>query len=404
MAINRINHASMRSNNSKAVLDAIRFSDGISRKALASQIGLTAAAITNIVNALLEEGYIVEKGELQSNASGRRQIELAINPAFCYEIGVELSASKIICLLADFSTHILAKKIVPISKEASVDAIVGLITSTIDNVIRDSGVSRDAVRGIGLATPGPYDLNAGTMINPPNLKSFSNIPIRDIIQQKTGFPVEFEHHMAAAGFCEAWMGDAKDSKCMFLCSVLDVGIAGSALIDGKIFHGFCNGSGEIGHMIIEPNGELCTCGNRGCLEPLADARALIHRVRQAVQQEASVLERLGVDSADAITLDLIIERGEAGDPLCELELKKCAQYVAIALSNIIMILSPDTIVLSGDLPDKSALYVHEIIQYIRNRPYPSHNRKIKIYNTRFKRDISALGGIAIVLNEISEKL
>ena len=110
MAINRINHASMRSNNSKAVLDAIRFSDGISRKALASQIGLTAAAITNIVNALLEEGYIVEKGELQSNASGRRQIELAINPAFCYEIGVELSASKIICLLADFPRIFLPKR------------------------------------------------------------------------------------------------------------------------------------------------------------------------------------------------------------------------------------------------------------------------------------------------------
>lgn len=404
MAYRKINSASMRKNNARMVLDMIRASDGISRKELAQQIGLTTATITNIVSHLIEAGYIREGGAVESNTSGRRQIQLSINPGACNVIGIELSASKIICILADFATNILCRRQVPIPEGLGRDAVIDKMVGLIDGVIVTAGVCSESVRGVGLSTPGPYNLDAGIMLNPPNLKGWENTPIRDIIEKKTGFPVIFEHHMAAAGFCEVRLGDAKTSKCMFLCAVLEIGVAGSLLIDGKIFHGFRNGSGEIGHMIIDQNGPLCHCGNYGCLEPVAESRALVNAVKMQLKADAALREKYGIGDADAIDLAYIIRHAERGEEIFHAELVKSARYIAIALSNIINIISPDTIVLTGKLPYYSKLYVEEVRKYIHGRVYPKHNTDVKIYASKFGENIGAMGGVAMILDRISKSI
>lgn len=397
----KINSTNMRQHNAKLVLDRVRFSHGISRKALAEEIGLTSATITNIVSTLLREGYVIETGEQQSSAGGRRRVLLSVNPCVCYALGVELSAGRVNCLLTDFSANILARKATKLALQPSGrEEVLCSLVDTINETIRLSGVPREKIRGVGLSTPGPYDLQRGMMLNPPNMQCMKNTPIRDIIEQRVGIPVVFEHHMAAAGFCESWFGRANSSECLFLCAVLEVGVAGSLLIDGKIHHGYKNGSGEIGHMCIDPNGPRCACGNYGCLEPLAQGHAVTDAVRRRFFEDAAFAADCGVTDAEQIDIDFILERANAGDPVCRAELLRSARFIGLALSNIIVTVSPDTIVLMGEMPDKSPLYVNEVIRCIRERVYPGHNKTVRVYSTGFKRDVSALGGVAMVLDTI----
>lgn len=402
MVSKKINSVRMKQNNAKIVLDSIRFAEQISRKDLAEKIGLTPATITNIVNDLLEKKYIKEIGEEAACGGGRRPILLSINENACCVLGVELAASKITCVLTDFTAKVLYSKVTEIDQNDGTDCIINQMVGTIEGVLEKAGVSKERVRGLGLSTPGPCDVERGIMINPPNLASFRDYPIKRIIQEKVGVPVVYEHHTVTAGFCEVWLGKAKKSKCMVLCSVLEIGIACSIFIDGKIHHGFHNTSGEIGHMIIDRNGKKCACGNYGCLEPMADARALINEVKKKFKADPSLCREYGIDDVDVIDLDYIVEREQ--EEAFRSEIVKCAQYVGIALCNVIMILSPDTIVLAGDLPDKSLLYVDEVKKFVKMRAYPQHVTQIHIYSTEFKGNVGALGGVALLLDNISKHI
>lgn len=403
MAFEKINSADMRRNNYKTVLDTIRFSEGISRKAIAKTIGLTSATITNIVADLLHAGYVRETGLTQTTGGGgRREIALSIDPDACYAVGVELSASNVICVLTDFAAGIRAEQISRIDAAAmKKETIIDMIVDTVEAVIRSSGVPREKIRGIGLSTPGPIDIENGIIINPPNLRCLRNVPIRDIISGRTGFPVLFEHHMNAAALCESWMGRAHGSKCMFLCAVLEVGVGGSVMIDGKLHHGSRNVAGEIGHMSIDPNGADCpVCGKRGCLEPLAEGRALVASVRRRLTESPALMKEYGITGIETVDTDMIVAHAERGDALFREELMRHAGYVGQALSNIITVLSPDTIVLMGELADKSPLYVDTVSGIIRALKYPEAVHTIPVYATAFKRFVSALGGAAMVLNGV----
>lgn len=405
MAFKKINGPDMRHNNYKVILDSIRFKDGISRKGICQTIGLTGATITKIVSDLVSLGYVVETGTVQSNNGGRREISLSLNPTVCYAIGVELSASTIVCVLIDFSAQIIDRRVKKIKdiindKEKIFDAIV----DSIETIIKEADVPREKIRGVGLCTPGPCDIEHGVVINPPNLKCLRNVPIKEIISERIGMPVLFEHHMNAAALCEQWLGKAHSSHCMFLCAVLEIGVAGAVMIDGKLHHGSHDAAGEIGHMSVDSNGPVCVCGNYGCLEPLAQGRALVDSVRSKLLSSNELMKELKINNPEEVDIDIILERAENGEAFFRDEVVSRAKYVARALNNVISIISPDTIVLMGEMADKSALYVQAIADDIHARNYPEFVKSIRIYSSEFKRYICALGGATMVLNSVYEDL
>lgn len=402
MPYKKINSADMRRNNDKTVLDVIRFSEGISRNLIAKKVGLTGATITNIVSDLIETGYVRETGLAESVGGGRKGITLSVDPDACYAVGVDLSRSNIICVLTDFAAGVRAEQIVRINAMTmDRETIVGSIVDTIEQVIRTSGVPREKIRGVGLTMPGPIDIEHGIVVNPTNLESLWNVPIRDIISERTGFRVMLEQHMNAAALCESWMGKAHGSKCMFLCGVLEVGVGGAVMIDGRLHYGTGGVAGEIGHMSVDPNGPHCSvCGKHGCLEPMAEGRALVNAVRTRLKNNPELRKEYGIGDVESVDTDQIIARAERGESLFKEELVRHAGYVGQALTNMITVLSPDTIVLTGELADKSSLYVETVSGIVRALKYPEKVHNINVYATEFKRFVCALGGVTMVLNEI----
>lgn len=410
MAENKINFTNMKENNTKLVLDRIRFSGHVSRKELAVQTGLTTATITNIVNDLLQKKFVKEigskpdcnardpeaQGERPAHKSGRKPIELSVNEKAGYVVGIELLAGRLTCILTDFSGKIVSRSLKEFSLLETGDEIMEKAVLLVEELLAQAESMPGHLLGIGIGTVGPIDLENEVILNPPNVPGLYHYPVRKLLSERFHVPVVHEHHTAAAAYCEKWFGEATHSKCMVMCCVENVGIGSHILINGHFFHGFHGFSGEIGHVIIDRNGPKCSCGNYGCLEPLADTRALINKVRKHFKTDPDLCRRCGIENADAIDLNFLVSHENVDE--VRFEILKCAQYLASALCNFVMAVSPDTIVLAGDLPDRSPLYAGEVERIIHGRVYPLHSKEIKVYNSAFKENIGALGAAALALD------
>ncbi len=399
MAAENINSARMKENNIQLVFNAIRENGAISRKDLAKKLGLTSATVTNIVSRLLEENYLVESG-LEESSGGRKPIILSLNQSAYAIIGLELSSVRLNCVMTDFKANVVLEEHVEINPFAGKEAIIEEMIHTLQTIISISGIKKERILGIGLITPGPCDFEKDLIINPPNLPGWHNVPLRQIVQERLNIRVEFEKETAAAALCEYWFGQAKESKCLFLCSVMQSGIGSSMLIDGELFHGYRGGAGEIGHMMVDMDGPQCACGNFGCLEALADGKALVASTAKKLKADGSLRKKYGIENPEMLGMAEICARADEGEAFFMEEVIACAKYVGIALCNIIVAISPDTIVLTGGLPDRSRLFVQELKRFIYNRAYPEHNNAIKIYHSSFGQNIDALGGAALVLERI----
>ncbi|MCE5188565.1 MAG: ROK family transcriptional regulator [Eubacteriales bacterium] len=398
MSIRNINNEIMKENNSKLVMDVIRHTKDISRTELAKKIGMTQASLTNIVNDLIQKGFLVETGEAESNG-GRRPILLNINSTAGYVVGINLKATELCCIVTDFSANILICEYEPVEITRGVDAILEQVIGMANRCIAASGVKKDDILGVGLVSAGPYDYESGVMINPPNFMGWDNVRIKEIVSSALDLPVSFEKETPAAALAEYWFGDASRSRSLFLISIFDVGIGGSLVLDGRVYHGFKGGAAEIGHMTIDPTGKQCACGNFGCLETMADGRATTEHYRRALKLDHLEMQKLGITDVSGADLNFLIQRAQEGDDLCVRELERSANYIGIALQNVIQMYSPDTIVLAGEFVDNSDLLSERIIRTVKARHYFKHMPEIRIYKSKLGDTIFPLGGVALVLQK-----
>lgn len=403
MKAKNINNEAMKNANLSYVLDSIRKKDTISRKDIAALCGLTSSSITNIVDKLIKDGYIKETGTGKS-LGGRKPILIQINPKARFIIGVELNVSNIICIVTDFMGNKLLKKICKTNLEEGKEKVISRLIKIINDSIRESKISKSKILGIGLVSAGPYDHVKGVMINPPNFIGWSNVPIKKILEDGVGIETYFEKESVAAAIGEYWLGQGASAKSLMAINVYNIGIGGGLVINGEIYHGFMDGAGDLGHMAIDINGPTCTCGEKGCLEAIASGKAIIDEVKSRIYKgEYSKIQDY-VDNIENIDINYIAKAIEAEDILCKNVIEKCANYFGIALSNIINLISPEMIVVGGEVVDKCNLYFHKAVGYIRKKNYPGYNKNIKIMLSKFGDERGVLGGIGIVLNKFNEKL
>lgn len=398
MKLTNINNETMKKNNLKVVLDTIRQKEPVSRKELADLVGLTSSSITNIVNRLIKEEYLVEIGSGKS-LGGRRPILLELNSKARYAIGVELTATNTTCIITNFKARKVIKKrcktLIYEPKERVIQRLVNLI----EQAIVEANVPKKKVIGIGLVSAGPYDHEKGIMVNPPNFPGWDNVPIKDMVQSATGIPTYFEKETVGAAIGEYWFGSASSAKSLFAINVYDIGIGGGVIIDGRVYHGFYDGAGDLGHMVIDIEGPICTCGNYGCLETLASGSAIVRDVKSEIKRGESSILADKVKNVDDIDIYMIINASNEGDPLATRIIERSARYLGIAISNLINVYSPEMIVIGGQIPEMCPLYIQVATQYARKRSYPFYNKDVKILPATFGDEQGAIGGVGLVFQK-----
>jgi glucokinase len=220
----------------------------------------------------------------------------------------------------------------------------------------------DDVVGIGIGSPGPLQISKGIVIASPNIPGMANCPIRDLVAEGAHLPTVLENDANAAAYGEFIAGAGKGAGDMVMLT-LGTGVGSGIIIDGKVLHGAHEIGAEFGHMIVQPGGEKCGCGQVGCLERYCSATFLALRAQRQVEQgRASLLAEVLKKNGRLDSRDVNAAR-KAGDALAGEVWDQAAQYLARACVSITRILDPDEIVLSGGLVNAGDDLMTPLLKY-----------------------------------------
>ncbi len=266
---------------------------------------------------------------------------------------------------------------------------------TIRQAVAAANLKMSDITAIGVATPGPLDIPAGLILDPPNLKLWHHVPVREHIQNAFQLPTAFQNNANAAALGEHWTGVGKGVRNMVLFT-LGTGIGGGIIIDGQILEGRHSHGGELGHMRIElTNPRPCGCGRRGCLEAYGSAASVVRRCQEALLQagaESALLESF--PDPKSLTARDVFDAAAAGDALAAKIVEETAFYLAVGATNLMHSIDPDMIVFSGGLTAAGKGFLNRIRQNVRKLAFPVPAAKTHICFARLGNDAGLIGAAA----------
>ncbi|MEW1783315.1 ROK family transcriptional regulator [Arthrobacter sp. NPDC080086] len=260
--------------NLTVILDAIRRSPaGLSRVELAQIVGLSPQTISNISRRLLDQSLIVEAGK-EGTGPGKPRTMLRLNPAGMYAVGVHVDPAVLTFVLLDLVGDVVRHTRIPTPDGSEPGAIIDTIAAEIKQLIDDSGVDRAKIAGLGVASPGPIDLVAGAVVDPPLLPGWDRVNLRDALAEATGLSTILDKDVTSAAVAETWAGGPSGAG-SFLFMYMGTGIGCGLVLNGEVVRGVSGNAGEIGHVIVDPDGPECDCGQRGCVKSSAIPQVLV---------------------------------------------------------------------------------------------------------------------------------
>lgn len=284
-------------------------------------------------------------------------------------IGVDLGGTNLRAAMVDVATGVFAHlRSVPALAREGHDAVMGRMADLVEDVIRDSGLSKAQIGGVGIGAPGVLDLEHGLTLFLPNLPgTWPNVPLRDTIAARVQLPTALLNDARAMTLGE-WKFGAGRGVETIACFGIGTGIGGGLVINGQLHLGIGGTGGELGHQTIDFNGPLCGCGNRGCLEAFASGSAIAAMGIKAIVQGLTtrIGERVDYD-LNRITPRVIYEAARAGDVIAQEIYEQAGHYIGVAVANTIVSVGPRKVVIGGGVSQAGDLLLDPIRRTVTER-------------------------------------
>lgn len=267
-----------------------------------------------------------------------------------YVVGVDLGGTKILAGVFNLQLKCLGKTKVSTKPHRGPDVVIDRIARCVQDAVDECDLEMKQIRGIGLGAPGAVDTEPGEVIFAPNL-AWQDVPLKKELEKLLDVPVFVEND---CNICTLGVYTSElNSKPRHVVGIfIGTGIGAGLILDGKLYSGFNRSAGEVGHMVLEVGGPKCGCGNRGCFEALAGRQAIFRKIQGAVKegQKTILTEMLGPDLNDMRSGDLR-KALRRGDSLVEKVVEEAAEYIGIAVANLMNIFNPEVVVLGGGVID-----------------------------------------------------
>lgn len=312
-----------------------------------------------------------------------------------YVIGIDLGGTNLKAGLVDKGGKITHRLSIKTNYNADPQAISNQIFELIDEIIKEAHVKKSDIIGVGLGSPGLIDKKGETIIFSPNLPRWRNIPIKLLVTERFSMPCVLENDANAAAWGEKWVGAGKDVSSLVMLT-LGTGIGGGIVIGNKLWRGANNVAAEIGHMIIQMDGPKCSCGNNGCIEAYASATAMVRRFKELLKSGVSS----SLKDSREITAKIINDAAFQGDKASLDVIEETGRYLGIALVNIMHILNPEMIVLTGGMIGSGELLMNPIRQVTKQKAFEASYKDTKIVFSQLGNDAGIIGAAGCLLKEL----
>jgi glucokinase len=315
--------------------------------------------------------------------------------ASLYYVGLDVGGTSMKAGVVEESGKALSGVSLP--TDAHLGQAFGLerMCESIRAAVAAAGLKQAQIAAIGVATPGTMDIPAGIILDPPNLKPWKNVPVRQYIQDKFAIPTAFQNDANAAAYGEFWVGAGKEAHSLVMFT-LGTGVGGGIIIGDVVIEGEHSHGAELGHIKIEmTNPRQCGCGRWGCLEAYASATAVVKRAHNALASDGgkSALHAV-VNNGREITSKEIFDASAAGDALAEKIVEETAFYLAVGAMNLMHTIDPDMVVYGGGMIAAGDGFLDRIRRHVKKLAFPVPAEKTQIRYALLGSDAGFIGAAA----------
>lgn len=368
--------------NRASILNAIKSYGPIARTDIADLTGLSPATVTGLTAELIDDGLILIKQEGDSRG-GRRPILLALDSQGAYVIGIKLAEEHATLALTDLNADIVTKRTVQLTERDPVH-VSHLLAESVQTVLDAAGINRTRLLGVGVGLAGIIDSETGLCrVSPHN--GWREVPFAKLLEDDLDCIVHLDNNVNTLTRVEQLYGLGQHVR-DFLVITIGRGIGMGIVANGQVYRGTRGGGGEFGHMAIDPEGLVCSCGNRGCLETFVAEPWLLHRAQQR--------------GLDVHTPETLVAAAEAGNAVAQDVLAQGGRVLGQAIASVVNLLNPALIIISGEGVRAGNFLFRPMHEAVQQHMFGQLAEDVEIRIEPLSDDTWARGAASLVLGKI----
>ena len=372
----------MRQINQGLVLNLLRNHKELSRTQIAELSLLSKPTISRVINDLLDNDIVIETREGNSaSTGGRKPVMITLNSKGRYVVGVDLGTTNTVVAMANLKGEIIKKKRVPTNRNHSVENILTQVSSMVNEIINESGISRDLIEGLGVSEAGVVEKETGIIKFSPNF-NWKNVNISDLLQEKTRLKTIADNCTRVMAKGEMWYNTNSKINNLFYVNV-GYGIGSSLVINGQVYNNYS----EFGHIPITEKNIKCNCGKTGCLEAVASGNSIEKKANQ-----------LYSDSNSWLTAKDVFKKAKNGDKIAIDLFSETGYFLGKGISIVANIFNPDKIIIGGGVSLAGDLLLDPIRKEFDKNAMKMIKETTKIENSSLGIEAGVYGAISMVLN------
>lgn len=371
--------SSLREANRARIVSAVQQRGSLTQVELAGVTGLSPATVSNIVKELTGTGVLHTS---PTSRSGRRaqQVTLARNLGLVG--GIHFGSRSLRVTVADVAQRIVADQRMPLPSEHRADAGLERAALLLTELVDSVGATMSELLAVGVGVPAPVDPGTGVIVSVGVLRGWDGVSVPDVLERRLGVPVHVDNDSNLGALAELRHGAARGKRHVAYLKV-SYGVGSGLILDGRVFHGRIGAAGEFGHITIDENGPICRCGNRGCLDALIGAPALL---------------RMLESSHGHLTLPDVIARAQEGDPGCRRVISDAGRLLAVAAANTCNLFDPELVVVGGRLADAGPILLDTFRNVLAQRTLPSTAGPVEVVVSELGTAAEVRGALALALD------
>jgi predicted NBD/HSP70 family sugar kinase len=381
---------SLRERNRLRVIDALRARGAVSRADIARQTGLSRSTVSSLVGDLQGAGLVVERATDSvagvGARNGRPPVLVALDRSAGAVLGVDFGHRHLRVAVADLSYTVLAETFVELEVDTAAEEALDTAGRLAEEVLEEAGLEHGRVLAAGMGLPGPIDGSSGLLASQTILPGWVGLDPAAAMEERLRLPVHVDNDANVGALGESTFGAGRGTHVMAYLR-LSAGIGAGLVFGGRPFRGSKGIAGEIGHVLVDAQGPICRCGNRGCLETFVAGPALTELLRR---------------SHGALSVGRLVALAKDGDAACQRVIADAGRVVGRAIADLCNYLNPDLVVVGGELSAAGDLVLEPMREAVTRFAIPAAAEQVDIVAGTLGERAEMLGALALAGHEAGD--
>ncbi|MDC7122283.1 ROK family transcriptional regulator [Cellulomonas fimi] len=370
--------SSLREANRSAVVETVKRHGGLTQVELVGATGLSPATVSTIVKQLVSDGVVEVRTTIRT---GRRAQLVTLAHRVGLAVGVHVGHRHIRVAIADFTHEVLAERVLPMPVDHPVDTSLDRTALLVVDLLERLGLAMQDVVGIGIGLPAPVDDATGMISVRGIMRGWDEVHVGHVLSKRLALPVYVDNDANLGALAESTRGASREYRDSVYVRA-SYGTGAGIVINHQLHRGFAGTAGEIGHVQVDPQGDICRCGSRGCLDTVVGARAIVEPLRA---------------THGNLTLRDVVQRARDGDPGCAQVIADAGAEIGAVVSGVAMTVNPQCIVVGGELAETGEILLQPMREALRRRVLLNQIAPLEVIPAELGNAAEVAGAIALVM-------